>query len=320
MVYADAMNTAPTGREPYTPVRIKKISVTERADFRKCRRRWFLSDVHRLQGPGSAMYYLFGTAMHTALETYHTKSAKIAFRDLDTLKAFDDAWDVAEAKATEELGFLWENVRADWIAHRDLGQQMLKGYFAADAKAGFDYPDLGRALEVEKRFTVRIPGTNGKLTGKLDLISSHGEETWGVDHKNLASTHSSAQLDLDDQLTAYAWIYLEATGDMLDAVVYNVLLKKLPVSEKTGKPTTSTLFVRDVTTRSVAQLDQFATYLREECTDMRTVALHPERAYPNPSQFNCSGCPVRSICVAMMNEEDVEDVILAGYRIGEERE
>jgi hypothetical protein len=317
MVYAAAMNTVPTGREPFTPVRLKKISVTERAYFRKCRRRWFLADVHRLQGPGSAMYYLFGTAMHTALETYHTLEG--FWKEQATLDAFGKAWDAAEAKARGELGFLWLSVEPDWIAHRDLGQQMLKGYFTANAKAGFDYPDLGRALEVEKRFTVRIPGTNGKLTGKLDLISVHGEETWGVDHKNLASTHSSAQLDLDDQLTGYAWLYYQATGDRLDAVVYNVLLKKLPLT-KSGKPTESVLFVRDVTTRSEAQLIQFEMYLREEWKDARAVALHPERAYPNPSQFNCSGCPVRSICVSMMNEEDVEDTILAGYRIGEERE
>lgn len=326
------MTTAPTGIEPYTPVRIKKISVTERADFRKCRRRWFLSDVHLLQGPNSAMYFQFGTAMHAALEEYHSwtperykrMAVKLGMEPLTqqeaTFEAFGVSLDAAENKAREDLGALFEIAEPEWDAHRLLGTQMLTGYFAADAKAGFDdYPPLGKTLEVERRYIVRIPGTQGKLTGKLDLITEpQPEEIMGVDHKNLASQHSSAQLDLDDQLTGYAWLYYEATGKPLTNVAYNVLLKKGPLT-KSGKPTESKLFVRDITFRTQAQLRQFEANLVNEWKDMRRVALHPNLAYPNPSAFNCAGCPVRAICVSMMNEEDVQSVVLQDYRVGEER-
>ena len=307
-----------TGREPYTPVRIKKVSVTERADFRKCRRRWFLSDVWRLEGPNAAMYFQFGEAMHKALQVYHTALEDQATEGMLTFEAI---WAEFTAKAMDNLGFLWDYSEPEWTAHRKLGVAMLTGYFRQDAKSGFDFPAVGRTLYTERRFTVKIPGTNGKLTGKLDLVTEdRAKDIIGWDHKNLASQHSSAQLDLDDQLTGYAWLYYGATGDRLDHVAYNVLLKKLPVSEKTGKPTTSTLFIRDITTRSDAQLEQFEGYLIQEWKDMRRVALHPEQAYPNPSPFNCPKCPVRAICVSMMNGEDVEYVVKSGYRIGEERD
>ena len=263
------------------------------------------------------MYFQFGTAMHAALEAYHSWSTLI--RKSGALGEFAASFDAAEARARDDLGGLFSIAEPEWDAHRELAQQMLEGYFEADAKAGFDYPALGKTLDVERRYTVRIPGTQGKLTGKLDLITEpRPGEIMGVDHKNLASQHSPAQLDLDDQLTGYAWLYYEATGKALTNVAYNVLLKKGPLT-KSGKPTESKLFVRDITFRSDAQLHQFEVYLEQEWRDMRRVALNPIQAYPNPSQFNCGGCPVRAICVGMMNEEDVESIIQTNFRVGEER-
>lgn len=323
------MTHDPTGREPSTPVRITQISVTERGQFRKCRRRWFLTEVHRLEGPGEAMFQTFGTVMHEALRVYHSREwgepQPTQAQMEATLSAFNTHWAEALGEAREELGWLWGHAEPEWTAHEELGRIMLAGYFKADAASRFGggkYPDLGTPIAAERRYTVKIPGTTGKLTGKLDLVTElppRGVRR-GVDHKNLASQHSSSHLDQDDQLTGYAWLYYEAEGILLDSVAYNVLLKKGPFTPKTGKPTKSELFVRDVTFRSEAQLRQFGENLPREWRDMRKVALHPEEAYPNPSQFNCPGCPVRDICVSMMNEEDTEDVIRSGYVIGDPRD
>jgi RecB family exonuclease len=315
------MPTPPTGLEPWTPVAIKTISVTERADFRKDRRQWFLHSVHRLEGPGAAIYFQFGTAMHLALEAFHTQPEdgnKIAA----ALVAFHTAWTIAQQKAEVELGFLWPYAKDEWDEHTELGEAMLNGYYQADFQAGKpfnDYPLLGKTTATEQRYTVRIPGTTGKLTGKIDLLTEPAPgEIRAMDHKNLSTQNNPADLDLDDQLTAYAWLYRQATGRRLDSVGHNVLIKKLPLT-KSGKPTTSILFVRDITFRTEAQLAEFEKNLVQEWRDMKRVAAHPEMAYPNNTAINSRGCPVHSICIAMANQEDTEGIIRAGYVVGDPR-
>jgi len=275
------------------------------------------------------MYFQFGQVMHSALEAYHDpelsndrEAGQVYVARADAARVvFQAHWEAATAKAQKELGFLWSYAVDEWDAHEKLGKTMLEGYFRADVMAN---TDIGKVLATERRFRVRIPGTNGYLTGQLDLLTDVGprgrEEKRAWDHKNLSSQHNSSLLDQDDQLSGYAWIHREVTGETLDSVAYNVLLKKLPVSEKTGKPTKSQLFVRDVTYRSNKQLDEFGRNLAKEWEDMKRVAANPDEAYPNPSQFNCPGCPVRQICVAMMQGEDYEHLIKTGFVIGDERD
>lgn len=318
------MSSQPTGREPWTPVRIDTISVTERSSFRKDRRQWFLHDVHRLEGPGAALYLTFGTAMHGALETYHSPEMEDTdpiFKRGNAIAVFDALWSEAMAKAQADE-YMWQFAEKDYLEHETLGRAMLEGYVEADKAASImtDYPPLGRTLATEQRFTAPIPGTKGKLTGKLDLITEPAPgQKRGMDHKNLSTQNNPADLDLDDQLTAYAWLYRAATGQMLDSVGHNVLLKKHPLT-KSGKPTTSRLFIRDIAFRSDAQLEEFEYNLTREWLDMQRVAAHPEWAYPNNTAMNSRGCPVHSICRAMALGDDVEAVIRDGYVIGDPRE
>lgn len=78
-------------------------------------------------------------------------------------------------------------------------------------------------------------------------------------------------------------------------------------------------FEREETFRSEDQIAAFERDLYWEFRDMKTVAAHPERAYPNPSAFNCPGCPVRSVCFAIQDGQDVESIIRAGFVIADPR-
>jgi hypothetical protein len=180
-----------------------------------------------------------------------------------------------------------------------------------------------------------------------------------VDHKTAGQRHGSAQLDLDDQLTGYAYGYWRVTAEWPEDEIYNVLLKKLaepPRMLKSGKlsqdksqNTTYDLFrqairehelpyadyeetlerlkgegwddyyVQEGVFRTMGQITEFERNLYEEWRDMRSVAAHPERAYPNPSPFNCPGCSVRLICQTMMDEGDAESIIQEQFVVGEER-
>lgn len=356
----------PTGLEPTTPVRIRRTSVTERAVFRGCRRRWLLSVVHRLGQPGIHEAFWIGELLHQGLQAYyehglgdcgHARLERCPRAREGALDAYDAASLAAVGEVEEELGFLWEYAREDWERLIDLGRRMMAGYFDYDRAQG----GLGAVLFVEKRWEVPIPGTRGRLRLRIDLgVDRHGR-VGIVDHKNLSSRPSDDLLDIDDQFTGYFWGYHEATGEWADDVIRNALLKRAPepprlikkgkeLSRDKSQHTTLELymaaieehgfdkeeygeflsflaaqgweqfFARQVSYRSRASARQFGANLAHEWRDMARVASHPEEAYPNPDQFRCGTCPVRSICQAMMNEDDVEGLIKAHYVILPERD
>jgi hypothetical protein len=81
----------------------------------------------------------------------------------------------------------------------------------------------------------------------------------------------------------------------------------------------SRLFRRESVFRTPGQMAAFERDLYYEWTDMQQVALEPERAYPNPTSMNCSGCGVRAICTTLQDGGDHEAIIKAGYTIAEPR-
>jgi hypothetical protein len=105
------------------------------------------------------------------------------------------------------------------------------------------------------------------------------------------------------------------TENGFDRMDYVEHLQWLRDQERAG----GRFFRRDVTFRTLDQLESFERNLREEWKDMRAVAASPVRAYPNPSAFNCPSCPVRAICMAIEDGQDYETLIQAGYVIADPR-
>lgn len=375
------------------------ISVTERAAFRSCRRRWLLDTLENLQPRNFDEIALeFGSAMHTALELFYSGGTQE-----EVLKVIDD-WcsEMGKRDLTQEQ---WEEV----LDHTDLGEIMLKGYFRFDQVSNVR---LGRPLAVEgvllgpdleqrrpegypseaavrrhasRRMMVPIvdPETkqpilfNGQvayLTGRIDLLSERKTPKsglWVTDHKNLASPPSDKALDFDDQVTGYCYIVWRWTGVIPRGVVYNVLLKNAPkdprmvkgkrkneglvlstakdqqttpdlyrqalkdhglmvgnrvTSEKHAECLAALLargwdpfFRRYEITRNEYQLLMFEERLAAEYQDMRRVRDSPEMLYPNPTLRTCPYCSVRSICLAMEDGSDFEDVIESGFVVGPDR-
>lgn len=343
--------------ELLAPVKLMETSVTERADFRTCRRRWFLNTVKRYTPIGGAPYFWFGNLIHYALEHYYLgimeddpdpeEYGRLAFQ-----KFFKESI-LGEDGIKAQLGFLWEQAHEEYESMAAMGEAMLDGYFRMERETG----TMGKPIAVEERYRVPIvtlagralPGTP-MLTGRFDLVVEWDDGSiWVVDHKALSSKHSSSYLDIDDQLTGYAYVYYRATGTFPRGQVYNVLLKKAPHPPKllqSGKlsmardqATTYSLYLGEIKRlglnradyaehlqwlkgkgwgdfyvqegvfRNMAQLRRFEHDLYYEWMDMRDVAAHPDKAYPSPSSINCPGCPVRLICAAMQDEGDVDAII-----------
>lgn len=116
----------------------------------------------------------------------------------------------------------------------------------------------------------------------------------------------------------------DTTSELYEAAIVQHGLNRMDYADhlqflREQERTNSRFFKRDVTFRTPDQVDSFARNLREEWRDMRRVALHPEQAYPNPSVFNCPSCPVRALCVAIEDGQDVEALIRAGYVVADPR-
>jgi hypothetical protein len=102
----------------------------------------------------------------------------------------------------------------------------------------------------------------------------------------------------------------------LDISDYADILTELQEREESGE---DSLFRREATFRTPSQMTAFERNLFEEWRDMKAVAAHPERAYPNPTSMNCQSCPVRAICTTMMDDGDVSAIIKAGYIVADPR-
>lgn len=74
-------------------------------------------------------------------------------------------------------------------------------------------------------------------------------------------------------------------------------------------------FIRDGSTRTLEELQNFERRLYYEFLDMEAALEEEGKRYPNPSQWNCGGCPVIAICKAMEEGSDPGYLIEHGFQI-----
>ncbi len=212
-------------------------SVTERASFRDCRRRWDLDVNEHLARRGQPLWYLiYGDVMHAALEMFYTFHTKQKKRLTEAHAAFDAAWETEDRVLQMDFGGLYsEGIEEEWHRYREMGHTTLD-YYNIFEKSNPILEEI-LAVNIEQRAFVRILDLSRKempglplLSGKIDLVglkSKKDRYPTIVDHKNLATPHASRALDTDDQLTGYSYIYWRLT-DQVPAALYNVLVKDPP--------------------------------------------------------------------------------------------
>lgn len=355
----------PTGLEHLTPVRITDTSATERAGFRKCRRQWLLTVVHRLDPERGNVHLFLGDIYHAALAEYYM-SLKEGYPHVvaanEALDAYQQAYDEAAAAMHKRLGIGWALSKDVYREAGELGLEMLQNYLD---KERLD-PLLDEVIAVEFRVNVPIRSPKGRRIGWLsvqtDVVGLKNGRLRVVDHKTRSRIPNTAHVDIDDQVSAEAYSWWKHSGDFPEEAVLNVsmkreagpprLLKSGKLSKDRNQGTTAELyraavqehgldpadyadviryyeerelrgddplFTRIESFRTPGQMAAFERDLYEEYRDMRAVAAHPERAYPSPSEFNCPSCPVRTICVTIQDDGDVEAVIKTGYVVANPR-
>jgi len=344
-------------------------SVTELFSFRTCRRRWYLETIQRLAPKSQVTWYLiFGDCVHAALEVYYTpvgKGKKPPRKLGPALKAFKAAWDEKDAWLKEQYGPLYKmGISDEWHDHLVKGEKMLIYYDQYDKQHKLFDTIIEVGVE-ERGFVPILDPTTGEkipdawLTGKIDVAAEERYGTRIVDHKALASAHSSRALDIDDQLTGYNYIWYRRTEEIPFDSYYNVLVKSPPepprvlkngsLSQDKSQRTTWELyhqtllelalpvsdyeeileylerkgwaqfFLREGVQRNIEQMESYEKHLYHTYVDMQLALNDEDLRYPNPSQYTCPGCPVMAICQTMEEQGDVEYIIEEGYRVQEPR-
>lgn len=221
------------------PLALESVSVTELYSFRECHRSWYLGYVRKLDTKIEPFRYWFGTGLHAALQAYHMPGGTLE----DALKAYDTWYKVAEKSAAEGYGMLWEGAKQEYFNAYDLTRKMLHNYdsfhraqaevwepIAVEQRVWVPilHPKTRRALPGKPRLTARFDFLGYRGQRRSDTLAKRGVVI--VDHKSASQQPAATgrDLDLDDQLTGYAYVYWRLTGELPDEIVYNTLIKRAP--------------------------------------------------------------------------------------------
>jgi tetratricopeptide (TPR) repeat protein len=303
---------------------------------------------------------MFGDMMHAALERYYKED-----RNLDlAISKMHEEWIKHDGALQDMYGPLYAtpDVQEYWYGEYQKAANILHYYDQYDKAHPFFEKVLDMSIEERSFVEILDPlgkPTDGLLSGRIDMVVEREDGVWIVDHKTLSSAPSDSALDIDDQITAYCYIYWRMTGVVPRGGMYNVLLKDPPkpprvlkngtVSKDKSQRTTydlyvqaleehgqdpadyteileylkdkgwSQFFIRMQSERNMEQLAQFEKHLFHEYADMDEALQYTDQLYPNPSQYTCPRCQYLPICKAMEEGSDPEWVIEHGYEVLEPR-
>jgi len=314
------------------------VRVTERAAFKRCRRRWkyqSLMELVPIAEPRGALW--LGTGVHYGLEQYYRDGA--------------DPWLAAQEwldmKLPElHLEDMWPEERVKFNETTDLMASILTGYVPF-AQEHDDFEVVG----VEENLEVHVPGTRVKLGGKVDVLTRRGPKAqlWPMDHKTAAQYVDISVLEMDDQMTAYLWLVWQVYGELPGGALYNELRKKVPaqpevlvrggLSKKKNVDTTYEIYLqaiknnhlnpedyadileflrnkpdgfyrREAVARTKYELEHFAENLVPEAKAMNSKNTP---LYPSPTRDCSWDCQYRDLCLCETTGGDLDSLIESLY-------
>ena len=286
-----------------------KVSPSEIAKFRRCRRSWALNYFYRWgvdpQYAPATSAALLGTRIHAALEAYYGY-------DINPCSAIGVIYDYERNKRPE--------CEADLTKEQDWAMVMLSGYLEWAAETGVD--EEYDVVEVERAVEAPILLTNGEMaivTGKLDQIVRRKID--GAlcvrDWKTTASLHKFDLVNLDEQMRIYsALLTIASDGMRVDGALLAMLLR----SKRTARASGPFYEQIHVTYNGQDHMNML-TRLRGVLDDMDRVTKalarkedHRLAAYPNPMLDRCSwDCSYKSVCSLFDDGSRADDAMRANY-------
>lgn len=322
-----------------------RISVTERGEFRRCRRKWYFTSHNKLslthKGVG-AKYFAVGSMVHYALSENGKGN--------DPMEALADYITKFEERLVRT-----NTVPPNFEGMKEFTTSLVQHYFDFHGRNSFD-PLVYKWTE--ETFRIPIPEwehEEGELVGTFDAVLQDPSDDgiYIVDYKTFSVKPELYYLEYNDQFTAYAWAARELWGDKFRGIIYEGLSKKLPTDPtmrgktitKTGKTTAAHLtkcllsqglnpadyldVIRPLALEDKKQQSEFFTRFKlsfsdealynfeqrliDEYNDMSDPNL---KIYPNFIWSGCSDCNVRDLCFAMEHGYDWESIVKMSYSEG----
>jgi len=336
------------------------IRTTERTNFKKCRRlhKYTSQNKLNLEPVRQNMNLVFGIAIHTGLEArYNPENWDIISDQAKTdisVAAFEQDFLIMR-KSENELFPLSEERAQEYDEMLDLGIGMLRNYGRCGPREDQELGLKPLAVEYKFQVPVYIPFTDKPLViddrpvvyqVRIDMLAEHQAtgDIWIWDHKTAANvSRDTSFLDLETQLSSYAWAYQLKFGQPIAGVMYNELAKSYPkppkelkngsLSQDKRQNTTYELYVekleelgldpdpygamlehlavkgeshlrRTDIVKSQREISNIGTYVYQEILDMQTGAT-----YPNPTEMNCRSCAFQTPCNVENEGGDVDFVL-----------
>ncbi len=201
------------------------IHTSDRIDFRRCRRKWFLgSELQRhlaLRG-GLNVNMWYGSGFHFALEDYHGYN-----RFKDPAKAFYAYLDVWEKKV---------ELSPEALLLADLSPGMFNHYTQEWLPRRREYRTLWVAgqPQVEVEFRIYIPelskyaGVPVYYVGTFDRVVEDNMDMLYIDEYKTAAKFDTAKLDTDPQISNYCWAGQIVYDRPIQGVVFKQFVKAVP--------------------------------------------------------------------------------------------
>lgn len=285
------------------------FSVTERAEFKRCRRKWSYSSFNRQHitriVPKRALS--LGTLVHKALATWlDIPTGNLA--NIFTRYAAESL-DEARASYRKNIGAEISDAELDPLYEAiHTGVKMMQNY---QERYHTPLPDNFRLLSPEQTVLVPIPGTQHQLEGRFDaLIEDEHGRIHILEHKTYSQRPRQDHLQMNDQFLGYLWILKQAFGQNGGLAYDGMWTRTTPPKNGTEED----LFTRVILYRPDVELEEFETFLRYEVAEM----ANPDTPlYINRNWMGCFDCMYDPLCTAQSRGEDTEYVRSTMFTIRE---
>jgi hypothetical protein len=292
------------------------IHTSELTSWKRCRRRWAISELARITPVKRNMNFLLGSAVHAGLEEwYKHDDAELA------MKAFHAYIEEDTKELRESTPWLYAEQEAEILENIDLGEQMLGGYFAQWGRESFKVGKRAGERLLEVHFETPILKPDGRpfkgyiYAGTIDGVIVDEYGYWLLEHKTTSYTNAD-YLRLSDQNVMYLAFAQQTWPKItphLRGVLYNFLRKQRPTSRVKAP-----LFFRERIYRNQHEIDSAMEHIFYATQDMIRAAKDPDTlCYTSPTKDCSWDCSFKTICQAMNDGTDVESMIEAGFTIAD---
>lgn len=244
-----------------------------------------------------AVYFDYGNALHTALETFHgnIEADFVPVKDF-LLQSFTDAWygnvSFSEAEIDEK----------EIQSYAELGEKVLSEYYIKNINT----PWFNKPLGVELPFEVPItnPFTGELITeqyvlyGVIDLLNVIDNTVWVLDHKTAKYQYKQDKIEDSMQLTLYYYVVDQLMNLGLINVNKNYDLQvAFNVFDKSKSPT----FKRYPGDRDDQAIKRMLSIIKAHIHGVESKVF-----VPNFGSMWCKGCEFKEAC-DMWNTVDEKD-------------